>query len=190
MKKLFLFAALAVFGMSSMMAQLSFGAKAGVNFASFSGDDADDLDGLTGFHVGAVANFPLGEMIALQPEVVYSAQGASFSEDGDAKLKFGYINIPVMVDVNLAEGFSLQGGPQFGINISSKLDFDGESEDIEDVNTLDLGVGIGAQYKLPMGVFFQARYVVGFNSVFDDVEGESFDVKNGVASLSVGYMFN
>ncbi len=186
MKKLFLFAALAVFGMSSMMAQLSFGAKAGVNLASLSGDDADDLDGLTSFHVGAVAVFPLGEMISLQPELVYSAQGASYTFEGvDVKTKVDYLNIPIMVDVNLAEGFSLQGGPQFGINISSKVDFDGETEDIDDTETLDIGAGIGAQYKLPMGVFFQARYTVGLTDIFPEA-----NAKNSVASISVGYMFN
>ena len=186
MKKLFLFAALAVFGMSSMMAQLSFGAKAGVNLASLSGDDADDFDGLTSFHVGAVAVFPLGEMISLQPELVYSSQGASYDIEGiDVKTKVDYLNIPIMVDVNLAEGFSLQGGPQFGINISSKVDIDGETEDIDDTETLDIGVGIGAQYKLPMGVFFQARYTVGMTEIFPES-----DAKNSVASISVGYMFN
>jgi hypothetical protein len=53
------------------------------------------------------------------------------------------------------------------------------------VETVDLGVGIGAQYILPMNLFFQARYVIGFTDVIEDVEG-----KNSVISLSVGYFFN
>jgi hypothetical protein len=188
MKKLLLLTAIAVLSCGTMNAQISFGAKAGLNLASLSGDDEllSELDGLTSFHVGAVANIPLGEMIGLQPEVVFSSQGASASEEGiDLKIKLTYVNIPVMVDVKLAEGFSLQGGPQIGINVGAKLDVDGETEDIDDIETIDLGVGIGAQYKLPMGVFFQARYTIGLT----DLDSES-NVTNSVASLSVGWFFN
>ena len=186
MKKLLLLTAIAVLTFSTSQAQLALGAKAGANFASFSGDGAEGLDGLTSFHVGAVANFPLGEMIALQPEVLFSSQGASESFEGiDAKIKLTYVNIPVMVDVNIAEGLSLQGGPQFGINVGAKVDVDGETEDIDDIETLDLGAGIGAQYKLPMGVFFQARYTIGFSEIIADSESQ-----NSVISASVGWFFN
>jgi hypothetical protein len=185
MKKLLLFAAFAVFALTAN-AQTSFGAKAGVNFASLNGDDADDTDGRTSFHIGGVVNIEISEIFGLQPELVFSAQGYSFDfggEDGSGRLN--YINIPVMADIRLAEGFSLQGGPQFGINISADEEFDGDTEDIDDVETLDLGVGVGAQYKLDGGLFFQARYVIGFSEILED-----FDAKNSVASISVGWFFN
>jgi hypothetical protein len=187
MKKLLFFAALAVLVITSTSAQVSFGAKAGANFASLSGDGADGVDGRTSFHIGGVVNIGVSELFSVQPELVYSAQG--WTEDspfGEVVGKLDYINIPIMADFTLAEGFSLQGGPQFGINVTSEVELDGETADIEDVESLDMGVGIGAQYRMTdLGLFFQARYMIGINDVVEDAE-----VKNSVISLSVGWFFN
>ncbi|MCW8982381.1 MAG: PorT family protein [Altibacter sp.] len=190
MKKLILLAAFAVFSLTTIEAQeISFGLKAGANFASVNGDDADNLDGRTSLHGGAVFNIGLSELIAIQPEVLFSSQGYSFNdEDGDNDVVLDYINIPILVDVTLADGFSLQGGPQVGINVGSKLKFLDEEIDLKDgTESLDLSAAIGAQYRLPMGVFFQARYAIGFTNISTE---EDVDAKNSVVSLSVGWFFN
>ena len=162
------------------------GVKAGANFASLNGDGADALDGRTSLHFGAVLNFGFSELFAIQPEVLYSSQGYKYSsEAGDVAVALDYLNIPVLADITVAEGLSLQGGPQIGINISSKAKFDGESFDVDGIETVDLGVGIGAQYKLPMGLFFQARYVIGFTDIADGAES-----KNAVIGISAGWFFN
>ncbi len=181
-------AAIAVLGFTTANAQgVSFGAKAGANFASLNGDDADNLDGRTGFHVGGVVNIGISEIFAVQPEILYSSQGYKFnSAFGDVKGMLDYINIPILADITVVDGLSLQGGPQVGINISAKAKADGETGDIDDVETLDIGFGGGAQYRLPdMGLFFQARYVIGFSDVITDVTA-----KNNVISLSAGWFFN
>jgi hypothetical protein len=191
MKKLLVFAAIAVVSVMSIHAQETlFGVKAGVNFASIVGDDFEDASSLTGFNIGAVASLGLSDVIAIQPEVVFSGQGAKDDEDGEFKTKLGYVNVPVLLSFTVVEGLSLQAGPQIGINISAKDEFDGETEDIEGVNTLDLSGGFGAQYYLEdIGAFAQLRYTVGFNSIFEDFEGETFDAKNSVLSISVGWFF-
>ncbi|MDC8004388.1 porin family protein [Aureisphaera galaxeae] len=191
MKKLFTMLVVAVFAftINASAQEISFGAKAGLNLASINGDDADDanFDGRTSFHVGAVVNIGIGEFFAVQPEVVYSAQGFTAEEEGvDVTGKLDYLNIPVLADFTIAEGLSLQGGPQFGFNITSEAEADGETEDIDDVESVDVAAGIGAQYKLPaLGLFFQARYVIGLSDVVSD-----FDGKNANLSLSVGWFFN
>jgi hypothetical protein len=192
MKKILLFIAIATLTVTVSQAQdFRFGAKAGVNFASVNGDDADDVDGRAGIHVGGVARIGLSEMIALQPELVFSSQGYKVNFPGeDGKVILNYINLPVMVDLTLAEGFSLQGGPQVGFNITADAKYDGDTEDIEDIQTIDFGVGLGAQYILPMNLFFQARYVIGVTNVFEEIGGEQIEAKNSVISLSVGYFFN
>jgi len=127
------------------------------------------------------------ELFSIQPELVYSSQGYSYDIGGDkVNGRLSYINLPIMADFTIAEGLSLQGGPQIGFNISADEEFDGETEDFgDDVETLDLGVGIGAQYILPMNLFVQARYVIGFSDIVKDS-----NAKNSVISLSVGYFFN
>ena len=165
--------------------EISFGAKAGVNFASLNGDDLEDLDSRTNFHLGAVVEFSLSEQFSIQPEVMYSGQGAKIKEGGEeATLQFDYINIPILAKYYVTEGLSLELGPQIGLNINSKLEFDGDTEEIEDTESLDLAGAFGLGYKLDQGLFFQARYNLGFTDISKDE-----DVKNGVFQLSVGYSF-
>ncbi len=196
MKKILLFVAVATLSFTAAQSQgVRFGAKAGVNFASVNGDDFDEADGVTGFQVGAVAKISFTELLALQPELLFSAQGYSFdSVVDDVAVRLGYVNLPIMLDFTLAEGLSLQGGPQFGFNVVSGYKYDGddveEFEEVEGIKTLDLGAGIGAQYILPINLFFQARYVIGFSDVYDEVEGYQPEGKNSVISLSAGYFFN
>ncbi len=194
MRNIFLVAAVAVLSFTTVQAQnISFGAKAGANFASLNGDDADGLDGRTSFQVGGVVNIGISELFAVQPEVVYSAQG--YTQDtafGEVTGKLDYINIPVLADFTLAEGFSLQGGPQVGINITDEADLDGETASIG-AESVDFSAAIGAQYRTPLGLFFQARYSIGLSNVIGDmtIEGVTFetDAKNSVVSVAAGWFF-
>ena len=52
MKKLLLLTVICLMSIISISAQ-NFGVKAGLNFATISGDDAEDFDGRTSFHIGA-----------------------------------------------------------------------------------------------------------------------------------------
>ena len=93
MKKFLIFTVIAFFGFALMNAQdINFGAKAGVNFASITGDDTDDLDMRTSLHVGVVAEIVISETFSFQPELLYSAQGAKESiENVDLTFKVDYL---------------------------------------------------------------------------------------------------
>ena len=211
MKKTILLLALA-FGMYSANAQeISFGAKAGLNLASVSGDETDDLDGRTGFHVGAVAEFSLSEKFSLQPELLYSTQGAKFEETafeqgvtarGEATVKLDYILLPVMAKYYIAEGLSIEAGPQLGVLVSAETELelsgsaDGqtvsitEENDISDeISSIDLGVNFGLGYKLDNGLNFAARYNLGLSNVNDFEGSDDFKNQNSVIQFSVGYSF-
>lgn len=180
MKKILFTAIIMIIGSTAINAQsFNFGAKAGINFASLSGDDVD-FDGRTSLHLGVLAEFMLSEQFGIQPEILYSAQGAS---EEDFSLQLDYISIPVMAKYYVLEGLSIEAGPQFAFNINSKEKFEDETSDLEDVESIDFGAGLGLGYKLS-NIFFQARYVKGFSEIIEDV-----DAKNSVLQLSVGYMF-
>jgi hypothetical protein len=166
--------------------ETTFGILGGANFASIGGDDIEDVDGRTSFHLGALAEIGITEKFAVQPEVLYSAQGIT---EGDETLRLDYINIPVFAKYYLIEGLSLEAGPQLGINVNSQYEYDGETEDADGFNTLDLAAALGVGYKLPMGVFFQANYNLGISDVMEEVNGFQVDAKNNVFQFSVGYMF-
>lgn len=162
--------------------QFELGAKAGLNFANLTGDDVERLEGRTGFHLGLVAEHRVSERFSVQPEVLYSAQGATAS--GDRTFKLDYVSIPLMGKIYILEGFSIEAGPQVAINVISKGEFGGEMEEIEDIEIFEFGAGLGAGYQLPMNLFLQVRYVWGINPAW-----EFRGLKNKIFQLSGGYKF-
>jgi len=197
MKKFLIFTVIAFFGFALMNAQdINFGAKAGVNFASITGDDTDDLDMRTSLHVGVVAEIVISETFSFQPELLYSAQGAKESiENVDLTFKVDYLNLPLMAKFYVGEGFSLEAGPQIGFLLSSK--FEGEEDgnsmsvDMKDyLKGIDFGLNLGFGYKLESGLNFGARYNFGFSDLNDSEEefGTS-SIKNSVIQAYVGFFF-
>ena len=179
MKKLILLVAVTLFAFNVNAQDVTFGAKAGVNFASLGGDDADGLDSRTSFHVGGVVNIGLSEKFSVQPELVYSSQGAS---EGDNDLKMDYLNIPVLAKIQVADGFSVEVGPQIGILLSA----DADGEDVKEFfKSSDFSGAVGLNYALASGLNFGARYNLGLGSIAD---GDG-DIMNNVFQVSVGWTF-
>lgn len=206
MKKLVLCAAIAVFASWSVNAQeVKFGVKAGLNLASISGDETEDLDGRTSFHIGGVAEIMITDKFSFQPELLYSAQGAKSTyedqfEKEEATIKLDYINLPLMAKYYVAEGFSIEAGPQIGFLMNAEADYDyidkedpqfseSGSEDIKDeIKGIDFGFNLGLGYKLESGLNFGARYNLGLSDLWDFDNG-GIKNQNSVIQISVGYMF-
>jgi hypothetical protein len=190
MKKAIFLVVLTLLGANVIYAQgetssssVSWGVAAGVNFSGVMGDDVDNVDSRTGLYVGGVVNIGISELFSVQPEVKYSMRGW---KDGEFTIKIDYVDIPVMADFEVVDGLSLQGGPLIGINLSAKVeDDDGDETDIDNISTLNAGIAIGAQYELPVGVFFNIRYDMGFNDVIDN----NFSAKNCNLGGGVGFFF-
>ncbi len=194
MKKILVFAVLASFSFfgNAQEESIRFGAKAGLNLANVKGDN-ENTDMRTSFHVGALAEIPISEKFAFQPELLYSSQGNKVDEsDFESTTKLDYLQVPLMGKFYVAEGLSLQAGPQVGFLLAANsegedngVDFD---EDVKDqLKTIDFGLNLGAGYQLDMGVFFDARYNLGLSNILDD--SGDLSVQNSVFQFSVGYKF-
>jgi hypothetical protein len=158
-------------------AQVAIGLKAGANISKF---DSEGADNLTSFHGGAFALFKLTK-IGIQPEILFSQQGAS-TDFGD--LKTSYFNIPVMLKIYLAAGINIQAGPQFGFLTAA--DFDGQ--DVKDAfKSSDISANIGLGWDLPFGLMIDARYNLGLADVSDSDSFSSEALKSRVIQISVGY---
>ena len=192
MKKLMIFTVIALFGFVSVKVQdINFGAKAGVNFATITGDDVDSFDSRTAFHVGFVAEIVISDAFSFQPELLYSAQGADWSEDGfEGTTKVDYLNVPLMAKFYVGEGFSLEAGPQVGFLLSAKDVEEGEEDfDLKDyIKGIDFGVNLGVGYKMEGGLNFGARYNLGLSDA-NDTDDDSFTLKNSVIQAYVGFFF-
>lgn len=209
MRKIALLIALTIFGLTQANAQ-NFGFKGGYNYSSFNGDVAKDntLKGLSGFYVGALLELPLGDVISLQPEVIYSRQGAAWEQKnilGEFKkdLKLDYLNIPVMAKVNLGPLF-LQGGVQFGFLVgkpetSSTVNGLRVTEQVEKdaYASFDFGVGAGLGVNLSQHFFVEARYTHSLTNALDPNNNslknahisDDNNFKNAVLSLGLGVKF-
>lgn len=195
MKKLMI-AAIAVVGFSATglaQQQVKFGPKAGINLASMSGQD--DAEMKIGFHVGAVAEIKFSDTFSIQPELLYSAQGAKSKSSDDVKLNNDYINIPIMAKYYFVEGFSVEAGPQIGFLMKAEASNGDATVDMKDYyKSIDFGLGIGLAYDLPQGLFVNARYNIGLSKIGEDqtignITIEADDVKNSVIQIGVGYKF-
>lgn len=185
MKKVLLTVSVFCFATVVAFAQMSGGAKAGLNLANIGGDDAGDTDMRVGFHVGGYLNFGISDAFSIQPELLFNSVGTKFTDgDGDVSYALNYISVPVMFKYNVTETFNIQAGPQLGILASAKAKFDGGDADIKDqFKSTDFGFNLGL--GLDFGKFnAAARYSLGLSSIVDT---DNVDVKNNVIQISVGY---
>lgn len=192
MKKVFL-SIVAILAFGFMNAQtVKFGVKAGLNVSTITGGYYSG-GSKVGFHVGGLAEIGINEKFAIQPELLYSMRGASYSFIGvDEKLNLSYVELPVIVKYYVIEGLSIEAGPQVGFLTSAQAKADGDSEDVKDgYKSVDYGFNIGAGYKLKNGIMFQARYNLGLADISDDGDGTgvSYSEKNNAFQVSVGYQF-
>ncbi|MDD2985767.1 porin family protein [Flavobacterium sp.] len=171
MKKIILtIMAFAAFGTANAQ-DIKFGVKAGANFSNFTGDA--DVDGRTGFYIGGLADFTVSEKFHVQPEVLYSMEGGK-----DAELDF--VRIPIMAKYYVMDGLNLQAGPMLGFKIGGEDGLD------EATKSLDYGLGFGAAYELPIGVFFDLRYNLGLANISDN---DMFDLGTTAFQVGLGYRF-
>lgn len=166
------------------------GIKGGYNLAAVSLDDDDNADtgNRSGFHIGVYGESFLNQNISLQLELLYSQQGYEIEANGGTfTQKLDYINLPLMLKGYLADSFFLEVGPQIGVAISHKEEFDSNfnlfdtSQEFEP-NSFDYGVNFGAGFKTDTGISFSARYHLGLGDIYDDGSP-----KNRVWLFSVGF---
>lgn len=175
-----------VFGtfFTASQAQVKFGAKAGLNLATFAGDDADDANSKIGVNVGGFAEIPVTETFSARPELVFSTQGAKADIAGsDFKVNLSYINIPVLGKYNASSGFFAETGPQIGFLVAAKAKVGGESVDVKDAyKSTDFAWAFGLGYEMAeLGFGINLRYNLGLSSI-DDGDAK---IKNSVFQLGV-----
>ena len=195
MKKIILAIAILI-TLSSNAQKINFGIKAGLNMSMLTGSKDQIMSSTNGFFAGALLEFKILEKIALQPELLFSEQGAKFQSKNltfSTTRKMDYLILPIMVKYYLKRGLFLEAGPQAGFLISAKQDVENRitntstSENIKDATKVfDMSANVGIGYDIIDKVVTQIRYCIGITNTSTL---ENTDIKNGVFQLSVGYKF-
>jgi hypothetical protein len=174
--------------------KINFGVKAGLNMSMITGASNQIMSSSNGFHAGAFLEFKALGKIAIQPELLFSTQGAKFENDlSVSTTKMNYMMVPVMVKYYPIAGLFVEAGPQAGFLVTAKQDVENKitsansSEDIKDkTKAFDMSANVGVGYDILDKVVIQVRYCIGLTntSTVDTV-----NTKNGVFQMSLGYKF-
>ncbi len=177
MKKLFFTCFLLIITLQSKAQGIDLGVKAGLNFANLT--DAANLnsDSKTGYTFGIFAGIKFTKKIAIQGDILYSAQGLK-------DLDLNYVNVPIVLRYFVFKKLNLQVGPQFGFIVDDNVKKLFQNEGINDESkSFDMSGVIGLGYDLPLGFRVAGIYNFGFSDTSENLG------KNSVFNLSVGYSF-
>ncbi len=193
---------------------ITIGLKAGVNIADLAIDESGtsvSTDTRTVVALGPFVEFELGGIFSVQPELLYSQKGASFSEPGiDLTFKLNYIEVPVLLKARLSPPGSpvrpsVYAGPVVGLE--SKCEVEGSAEGVSanidcaefaelsegevDIQTksVDFGLALGFGVDIPAGpvvVVGDVRYTLGLTDVNDVTGASALDIKNRAWSVFAG----
>lgn len=176
-------------------AQITIGGGAGVTVTTLTGDDVDDddADSRTGFYVGASVGIPLGGILGLSPGAYYVQKGAE-EPDGDESLDLAYLEIPVLLQVQVTGpdrplGIALFGGPSFGFNMSCDHIIGDDTVDCgDDISSTEFGALFGAGASFAAGESATVSVNAGLDMGLTSIEffGEDSDTKNQAYFIGVG----
>ncbi|WP_264529455.1 porin family protein [Flavobacterium sp. N502540] len=201
---LFLTASFGMLHAQNTNANPEYGIKGGFNMSNLYSSDANDENILYGFNAGLYATLPVSDFIAIQPEILFTTKGAKLEYNnafasGDSKFRLNYIEVPLLVRVNITRNFNVHAGGYASYLVSSKVtgrgDFNFEQEiDTDDLNKFDAGLsaGVGVDFD-PISIGL--RYNYGLTTIGKErtVAGTTYtfpDAKNSNLSLYLSYKLN
>lgn len=165
------------------------GIKGGLNAYTIKTDNSSNAETKLGYHIGLIGHIHISDQFALQPELVYSVQGAQYTVAGEeVNLNLNYLNVPLLFQYMFDNGFRLQAGPQLGFLASAKSEVNNNDTDVKDnFEKIDVGLGLGASYVNPISNFgVDVRYNAGLTNINKIGSVESF---NRGFQVGVFYLF-
>lgn len=182
MKKIHLLAAFLLGVVFSINAQTNTtpksngGIKGGYNLAAVSYDGQGETEQRHSFHVGVYGEQFLSDGFSIQPELLYSQQGYVITNsNGTLTQKLNYINFPLMLKAYPSQNFFLEVGPQIGLAISHKEEYEGlfTSSQEYNPNNFDWGFNFGGGIKTNSGISLGVRYHLGMGDLYDQGKAQN-----------------
>ena len=179
----------------------SFGFGAGLNISSVSLKEpyqtAVSPYSLRGFKGYIFINAPLGKSFFIQPELAYDGMGWQYDgednnsggQQANVKTYLNYITFAVLPKYKFGNShLAVYIGPAYGFLLSANVKgLAGRiTDDKKDYTDGNFEGVVGAEYYLPMGFGFSARYMAGISNVISQArQGESMHTHS--FSVSIAY---
>lgn len=204
---LFLLTALPMTGNAQEKLKPRIGVKGGVNFSTLYTKNSDNSKMLTGFNLGLFAKLPVTKTISLQPEFYYTTKGSEVTynnlfANGTARFNVNYLEVPLLLMMNVTQNFNVHVGPYAGFMVSGKATnqsnvtlFNYQNElSTSDYNRLDAGIAAGVGIDVG-ALSIGARYSYGLTKVGKDHNflGTTYrfpDASNSVMNFYIGIALN
>lgn len=196
-------AGLTLFSGSASAVSFGVGPIGGLNFANVNIDaDGDEIstDMKTAFAIGARAELGVTKpfSVLLEPQFLrrgYSTEQTLLGTSFDVDIGMNYLELPVLAKAKFgsmkAHGYAF-AGPSLGIFLNGTAEIDDESEDLEDISSINFAgqIGVGGAYQLKEFVYLNAdvRYGYGFTNINDD--GSDVDVQSRDIQLMLCVLFH
>lgn len=160
--------------------EIEFGIKAGLNSSNFIGEESSKS--VVGFQSGFVGELKFNNKIALQPELLYSVQGAKL-ELGEA-VKLHYFEVPIIGKYYISNIFCLEAGPYIGFLLAAKQ----AGQDVRDLyKTTDFGFDFGGSLTLTDDISVGLRYGLGLVGLKEVPATQIKNPKNAVYQFNLLY---
>lgn len=196
MKKVFLIAILAITGIVCAQKKntIKFGIRGGLNLSNFT-REFKGRDIHPGVNIGLFTELKISNKLAFQPELNFSMQGATESNDS---MNLNYITIPALLKIYPVEKFNLEFGPQIGFLTSANIKSGSLSVDASQLfNSTDFGLNFGFGFDASKKVNLGFRYYAGLTNVFSTTFQTALKsggmsntaTNNSVVSINLAYKF-
>ena len=165
---------------STFAQHANIGFKAGLNSYNISSNNGGfSYNSKLGLNIGMFGHIHLDKQLAFQPELVYSSQGAKYTNSGtETTINLDYINVPLLLQYMFENGFRLEAGPQVGFLVSAKSKTNNATTDIKSsIKGIDLGLAIGLGYvDTKSGFGVDARYNLGLSNINENTSTKATNV--------------
>ena len=190
MKKIMMIAAMMLLSVGAFaqneVGQITLQPKVGANLSTITGDGDQKMK--FGLLAGVEAEYGLAENFGLAIGALYSMEGCRYTDylgtDKSLNFNLDYINIPIMANYYLAPGFAIKAGVQPAFNVRHKASYDGDSADLDGIQSFNFSVPVGLSYQISDFVI-DARYNIGITKLVKDAD----QGRNSTISLTIGYKF-
>jgi len=168
-KKIIFFAFCVLFSNVLFAQGFELGIKGGADVQKISGVSFKE-EFAYGYHLGAYTEIKLSKTFSIQPELYYSAASMNKGNSLDTlytsidpkKIKFGYINIPILFNIKLSDKVKIQAGPRYGILNNTSLSVKANTEKALKSGDFSFVSGIQLQYSK---IKVYARYQIGLTNM-------------------------